>query len=312
VSREHGFFVDTETAVWQATTLQNGRRVTESAFVAGVLDADAPRHDVAATREVYRQLGVERAVPRTANGFLACPLLVPKHLMPNGVVDLVKLYDESIGEGIFFGQHGERQDYVAYRERCAEKSARLAETSLAATDELIAMAGWLETPEAACDALAEIAKKHAVLRTIEDKALDPQVFGTEAAGYIEQARHKQASGDHGGLDGLIRKAISTAEASMCGMLVNPAPSGANGQSTPETADQPTGKIRCINCREQVKASEVIKTASWRCPSCKYEVDVCTGKVLHHGEVPKKPSRPDLARAILELFKTPKLPAEAKL
>lgn len=42
------------------------------------------------------------------------------------------------------------------------------------------------------------------------------------------------------------------------------------------------KIRCINCRERVASKDVVKANSWCCPSCKYEVDICNGKVLCAG------------------------------
>lgn len=41
-------------------------------------------------------------------------------------------------------------------------------------------------------------------------------------------------------------------------------------------------IRCINCREKVPKKDVIKVKSWCCPSCKYEVDICNGRVICAG------------------------------
>lgn len=43
--------------------------------------------------------------------------------------------------------------------------------------------------------------------------------------------------------------------------------------------QPPKKMRCIECRDEVDRDEVVKKDSWRCPTCKYEVDICTGKVI---------------------------------
>lgn len=39
-------------------------------------------------------------------------------------------------------------------------------------------------------------------------------------------------------------------------------------------------LRCIECRRESPKEKVILASSWRCPHCAYEVDVCTGKVLH--------------------------------
>jgi hypothetical protein len=44
----------------------------------------------------------------------------------------------------------------------------------------------------------------------------------------------------------------------------------------------SGKIRCFKCREQVNKKEVVKKDTWCCPKCKYEVNVCTGKIENSG------------------------------
>lgn len=41
-------------------------------------------------------------------------------------------------------------------------------------------------------------------------------------------------------------------------------------------------IKCINCKEKVPSKEVVKEKSWCCPRCKYEVDVCDGRVICAG------------------------------
>lgn len=40
------------------------------------------------------------------------------------------------------------------------------------------------------------------------------------------------------------------------------------------------KIRCIKCGEMVESKKVVQPKSWRCPHCRYEVDVCTGKEIN--------------------------------
>jgi hypothetical protein len=55
-----------------------------------------------------------------------------------------------------------------------------------------------------------------------------------------------------------------------------------GNKSEEDSKLPS-KIRCINCKEKVPSKEVVKVKSWCCPKCKYEVDICTGKVLCAGK-----------------------------
>lgn len=43
------------------------------------------------------------------------------------------------------------------------------------------------------------------------------------------------------------------------------------------------KIRCIMCNKKSKKELVVRETSWRCPCCKYEVDICTGKPIHEAE-----------------------------
>lgn len=47
------------------------------------------------------------------------------------------------------------------------------------------------------------------------------------------------------------------------------------------------KIRCINCKEKVPTKKVVKPKSWCCPSCKYEVDICSGAVICAGKKRKR-------------------------
>ncbi len=59
-----------------------------------------------------------------------------------------------------------------------------------------------------------------------------------------------------------------------------------GSKSEETAKLPA-KIRCINCKEKVDSKKVVKPKSWCCPSCKYEVDICSGTVICAGKRTKR-------------------------
>ncbi len=55
-----------------------------------------------------------------------------------------------------------------------------------------------------------------------------------------------------------------------------------GNQSGEAAKLPVS-IRCINCKEKVSSRDVVKPKSWCCPKCKYEVDICSGRVIYHGK-----------------------------
>jgi hypothetical protein len=88
-------------------------------------------------------------------------------------------------------------------------------------------------------------------------------------------------------------------------LVNEANAQNNGLE-PGSLQQPYGgrsesgyskaaKINCRKCRVPVRIGEVEqedshgKVKSWRCPHCKYEVDICTKEVKNEGESPEEKS-----------------------
>lgn len=58
-----------------------------------------------------------------------------------------------------------------------------------------------------------------------------------------------------------------------------------GPSRPRSDEdsQIPNRIRCIECRKESPKATVVLKDSWRCPHCKYEIDVCTGAVLHAAE-----------------------------
>jgi hypothetical protein len=55
-----------------------------------------------------------------------------------------------------------------------------------------------------------------------------------------------------------------------------------GYGNKEESKKLPATIRCINCKEKVPSKEVVKPKTWCCPKCKYEIDICTGKVLCSG------------------------------
>lgn len=182
---EAGFFTDTMTCVVQVTGTRNGRLVTQSAFIAGAAGPESVRYDKAAISHLGSRLQVDLE-GLTAAQTIDTPLLIPKELMPNGVIDLVRLYDEY--KGTFFGQTKPAEDYRAYMDFCRQRESDLAPTVGKIVNEILANAHAISTPGQATDTLHTLSQKHMVDRAIIDHSIDPRVFGASAAGHIEEAR----------------------------------------------------------------------------------------------------------------------------
>jgi hypothetical protein len=69
-------------------------------------------------------------------------------------------------------------------------------------------------------------------------------------------------------------------------------------------------IRCVKCGQRSLKQQVVHEKSWRCPHCRYEIDVCTGAVLHGAEAPTEQEQG--ASKLADLFRAtrPSLQPEA--
>jgi hypothetical protein len=85
------------------------------------------------------------------------------------------------------------------------------------------------------------------------------------------------------------------------------------------SDRIGATITCIKCRQPVKKKaveqhdkETGEVKSWRCPSCKYEVDVCTGEEMNPSRSLDKPEEKPQPVTILETFRQEKLASEREV
>lgn len=190
---EAGFFTDTMSCAIQATCAVGDTLTTESAFVAGVKTRGAARHDKVTAVALGERLGVNLR-GKSAAGIIATPLLVHKSLMPNGVIDLVKIYDDCAG-GTFFGEDKPAQNYAEYREKCRGREAALQPKVESITKELIAEASAIRDPIMAVKRLHKISEARMVEQAAFDDTINPRVFGSIAAEHIIAARNYQENGD---------------------------------------------------------------------------------------------------------------------
>jgi hypothetical protein len=219
--QEAGFFTETMSCAIQVTTAEGDDLTTESAFVSGVREPGQERHDAETVVALAARLGVDLR-GKSAAEVLATPLLIPNQLIPNGVIDIVKMFDECAG-GTFFGENRLVQDYAAYRAECDEREEMLQPKIEAIVQELVSEAEQIHGRIEATQRLHKLSEKHMVQQAIFDESIDVRVFG-EAAPHILQARHLFEQGQYEQGLQAVTEAIRTARSSSC-------PSGLLGGST---------------------------------------------------------------------------------
>jgi hypothetical protein len=208
-----GFFADTMSVAVQATTASHEGLTTESGFVAGVKTPGGNQHDKQTVDKVAANLGADYS-NKSATEIIDTPMLIHKSLMPNGVIDLVKLYDEAAG-GTFFGESKPIQDYSRYLEFCKQREESYLPKIQLAMGELLAEAPNIKTPTSATRKLHKVSEKNMLAQAVYDKNINPLVFGREAAFYIERARLHSDHGNTELADVAIKKAQPLARSSSC-------------------------------------------------------------------------------------------------
>lgn len=215
---ELNFFSATKSLSIQATTKGSEGLQTETAFVAGVPEDGAERVDKEMVEAIYEHFGVD-CRGKTAEELLDMPLLIPNEYMEDGVVDLVKLYDdiflEKHGVETFFGQIKPKEDYLEYQEFCEARERNLESDKVAIRQQLIAenedLAGAVDVSKR----LAKTVQDKLVSMAIKDESIDERVFGAESAGYISQVRAFNSQGDYEQAARYAQLATSTASGGSC-------------------------------------------------------------------------------------------------
>ena len=211
--QEAGFFTQTMSCAIQVTTAAGGKLTTESAFVAGIKAEGEKRHDLDTVVEVGRRLGVNYE-DKGAAQILSQPILIPNELLPNGAIDLVKLWDEAAG-GTFFGEDRPAEDYQDYRLKCATREATYEPKILAIKQELLERTAEINNRVEATKMLAKLSGKNMVEQALSDRTIDSRVFGSIAAEHIEQARKHLERGDDDAAKIEAARAIRTETSSSC-------------------------------------------------------------------------------------------------
>lgn len=208
-----GFFTDTMSCAFQVTSEQDNRLITEAAFVAGVKQPGANRHDGNAVETMLSRLGVTIA-NLSATELLDTPILVHKSLLPDGALTLVEMYDDAAG-GSFFGQDKPRQDYQAYRQKCTEREQGFQHAVGRIVRALIAEVATITGPAMATERLHKLSGKHMIELAGKDVTINPDVFGPASAARIEIARWHMEKGNIEQAQLALREAVKHDRSTSC-------------------------------------------------------------------------------------------------
>lgn len=275
---EAGFFVDTMSVSIQVTTAKDGGLTTESAFVAGIAAPGKPQHDAETIAELGAKLAVDYS-GKTPAEIIDTPLLIHNSLLPNGVLNLVAMYDEAAG-GTFFGEDKPVQDYIAHREACLARQATFEPRVQKIVDQLIAEAPMLKTPEDASRRLGRLCGASMIERAVTDTNINPQVFGNVAARHIEMGRLHAANGNVGEAEKSIKFAKQNDKSSSCPSSLKT--SASSSESQDDTSEKGSGKLEkmtCPFCKDPNQSGDPC-SPNQHCRKC--NARVVAGKVVSKG------------------------------
>lgn len=268
--KEAGFFTDNMSTAIQVTSVEDGVLFTESAFVSGVKNKGGERHDARTLAGVGEELGVDFE-GKSSTEALGTMVKIPKRMMPNGVVDLVKLWDShveaDVSEEIFFGEVRRKQDYLEYLDECLEREERFQPKVEEVTQQLINRAPTLKHAQdevVATEVLAELSEAAMVEQALGDSDIDPYVFGNTSASHIIEAREYLARGEYEEAQASMVVAKDTADSTSC-------PGGPRSKSSSGESDSDGGGGEPGDC----------EFISKECPKCKaknVKTKVSKGKI----------------------------------
>lgn len=258
--RDYRFFTGTDSLSIQYIKGSGKHYVMETAFVAGKVRPDAPRHDLAAINKLTAENG---AAIKLANADdVSRVMLVPK-TPASGVHEIVQKLDDVTG-GTFYGEDKPQQDYLAYREVCRERTRSFEEIVEAITAQLLSEAAAFESPMEAIERLDELSERFCVRRATTDITIEARIFGQEAAMHIEQARLHAANGDEAKANAALRDAQRTASSSSCPLFKG---SDDGGDKKDDGSDNESENkwMNCPHCSAKVFGDPCAKVlVCWDC------------------------------------------------
>jgi len=190
---EFGFFTETMSLSIQLVSKEAEDCLSiESAFVAG--KQNNHQFDKRVVSELYKQLANIDISGFTPAQIINLPLLVPKSLVDNGVIDLVKSFDD-LNNDSFFGLDQPKQDYNRYKQDCYKRVDNYSSTVDKIFNRLLAEANTFRDIYQASQRLGQLSEQYTLVQAVEDKSINPAVFGEIASNHLVHARAAWQSGD---------------------------------------------------------------------------------------------------------------------
>ncbi len=208
-------FVDAKSCSIQVVGEDQSGIQLEAAFMAGVPEHGGERHDRKAVAHIGDKLNVNLDGDATAT--LDKVVIVPKELMPNGVIDLMRWFDEGAG-GTFMGEDKPAMDYHEYAELCRQREADLEANVNEVTDLLIEHADEYAEYMDPLYAMRDMLKERLVGVLIINPGMDDRVYGAKAQKHIRKSRRAYFAGRQEEALSEFHKAVETANPTGCPIL----------------------------------------------------------------------------------------------
>lgn len=250
--RDYGFFLETESCSLQVLSVESGEAELQTAMLAGKASPSAERHDIATINKLMHSYGI-RVSETDGTSLLQYVMLIPKSQAPNGIVDIVRAYDDAAGS-TFFGEAKPRQDYLKYAEFCEQRHKSFDTTVQRITKQLLSEAHMFRTPLEAIERLDYLSERLGVEHAVHDSSIDAAVFGSVSARHIADARFFAERGEHERADQSMTLAKNTADSSSCPLF--------KGSSENQSADDSDGS----KSNEESSGKKLMN-----CPFCKAKV-----------------------------------------
>lgn len=209
--RKYNYFEATDTMSLQLLSKKGKEAVLQTAFVAGKITPQAPRHDMHAIKAVAKNHGVDLQ-DISEEQLVRYVILIPKGSLPNGVTTIVEEYDDAAG-GTFYGEDEERQDYKEFSEMCRNRDFSVMAWNVA--NKLMNESHTFKSPMDAVRRLNKLAGAVAVIHAVENTEIDTNIFGELASEYVQMARHALETGDIDGLKSMMFMAVQTEKSGSC-------------------------------------------------------------------------------------------------
>lgn len=281
--QEYGFFTDTESCSIQVLSADGDKATLQTAMVAGKAEPSGSRHDIQTIHKLAAANGL-KLNETDGTEMLQYVMLVPKESVPNGISDIVELYDDAAG-GTFYGQAKPRQDYQKYAAECEARNRNFSQSVDTVVSQLIKEAHLLASPVEAIGRLDYLSERVCVQYAVRDKAVDAEVFGSKSAMHIQEARFFMEQGDMGRAEHSLRKAQDTAQSSSCPLFKGSKGEGGDDDedgvrrsSSDDSESSGKRKMSCPFCKAKVYDDPCAKKLScWDCKAM-----VMNGKVHSQG------------------------------